>query len=135
MNHQTATLFLHLQHWQGSSTRKALADIPLRLQRPSLALALALAMLFRQLGAILGGGLAIVAASPLSHSIRDVPGRPDAVIRRDIPASHVLHERQPLHWTQKWKRDAKVPRNALLLMRVGLKQRNLEEGAELLRDM
>lgn len=92
-------------------------------------------MLFRQLGAILGGGLAIVAAGPLSHSIRDVPGRPDAVVRRDIPASHALHERQPLFWTQKWKRGAKVPRNALLPMRVGLKQRNLDEGAELLRDM
>lgn len=93
-------------------------------------------MLFAQLGAILGGGLALVAAGPLSHNVRDIPSRPDApVSKRTVPDTHVLHERQLPQWTSKWKRTAKVPRDALLPMRIGLKQRNLEDGALLLRDM
>lgn len=92
-------------------------------------------MLFRQLGAILGAGVAIVAAGPLSYSVRDIPSRPDAVSKRTVPDTHVLHERQLPQWTSKWKRSAKVPRDALLPMRVGLKQRNLEDGALMLRDM
>lgn len=95
-------------------------------------------MLFRQLGAILAGGLAAAAAAaatPFAHSVHDVPRRHDAAVaRREVPASHVLHERQLPQWTRKWKRGAKVPRGALLPMRVGLKQRNLDEGAVLLRE-
>ncbi|CAN8102435.1 unnamed protein product [Discula destructiva] len=93
-------------------------------------------MLFAQLGAILGGGAILVAASPLSHSVRDIPSRPDAPLsKRAVPDTHVLHERQLPQWTSKWKRTAKVPSTALLPMRVGLKQRNLEDGASLLRDI
>lgn len=92
-------------------------------------------MLFGQLAVILGGGLSLAAAGPLSSSARDVPGRNDAVVKREVPSSHVLHERQLPQWTQKWKRGAKVPRDALLPMRIGLKQRNLEDGAELLSEM
>ncbi|KAJ4390838.1 hypothetical protein N0V93_004437 [Gnomoniopsis smithogilvyi] len=92
-------------------------------------------MLFRQLGAILGGGVALVAAGPLSHSVRDIPSRPDAVSKRAVPNTHVLHERQLPQWTSTWKRSAKVPRDALLPMRIGLKQRNLEAGALMLRDI
>lgn len=92
-------------------------------------------MLFRQLGAILGSGVALVAAGPLSHSVRDIPSRPDAVIKRTVPETHVLHERQLPQWTSTWKRSAKVPRDALLPMRIGLKQRNLDAGALMLRDM
>lgn len=95
-------------------------------------------MLLRQLGAVLaaGGLVAQVAASPLSHSVQDIPRRVDAQItKRAVPDTHVLHERQLPQWIHKWERGAKVPREALLPMRIGLKQRNLEEGAKLLRDM
>lgn len=92
-------------------------------------------MLFRQLGAILGSGVVLAAAGPLSHSVRDIPSRPDAVSKRSVPETHVLHERQLPQWTSTWKRSAKVPRDALLPMRIGLKQRNLEAGALMLRDM
>lgn len=90
-------------------------------------------MLFRQLATIVGGGLSLVAAGPLSHSAP--AGSSDAVVKREIPSSHALHERQLPQWTQKWKRGAKVPRGALLPMRIGLKQRNLKDGAELLSEM
>lgn len=94
-------------------------------------------MLFRQLAAILGGGLSLAAAGPLSPADRDSPSeaRRDTVVRREVPSSHVVHERQLPQWSQKWKRAAKVPRDALLPMRIGLKQRNLDEGAALLRDI
>lgn len=97
-------------------------------------------VLFHQLGAaaVLAGGLAgQVAASPLNtHSVQDIPRRVDAQItKRVVPETHVLHERQLPQWINKWKRGAKVPREALLPMRIGLKQRNLEEGAKMLRDM
>lgn len=76
-----------------------------------------------------------MAAGPLSYSVHDIPSRSDVVTKRVVPDTHVLHERQLPQWTAKWKRSAKVPRDALLPMRVGLKQRNLEEGALMLRDM
>ncbi|KAF3768143.1 subtilisin-like protein [Cryphonectria parasitica EP155] len=53
---------------------------------------------------------------------------------RDVPASHALHERQLPQWGRKWKRGAKVSRDALLPVRVGLKQRNLDHGALMLRE-
>lgn len=87
-------------------------------------------MLFRQLTAILGG-LSLAAAGPLAAPHEDA-GKPGSVSKRTIPDTHVLHERQLPQWSQNWKRGAKVGRDALLPMRIGLKQRNLEEGAELL---
>lgn len=95
-------------------------------------------MLFGQVAAVLGGGISLVAAAgPLAHAVRDVPARADAnaIAKRSVPSSHVVHERQLPQWSQKWKRGAKVPKDALLPMRIGLKQRNLEHGAELLGEM
>lgn len=95
-------------------------------------------MLLPQLGAVLATGLVLqAAASPLTHSVQNIPRRFDAqgLTKRVVPDTHVLHERQLPQWIHKWKRGAKVPRDALLPMRIGLKQRNLEEGAKLLRDM
>ncbi|KUI54358.1 Tripeptidyl-peptidase sed1 [Cytospora mali] len=91
-------------------------------------------MLFGQVAAVLAGGAAVAAAGPLSHSIRDLQGAAGhaGLGKREIPSSHVLHERQLPQWSHNWKRTAKVPRDALLPVRIGLKQRNLEEGAELL---
>ncbi len=54
---------------------------------------------------------------------------------RHIPRSHVLHERQPEHWAEHWERRDKVPGNAMLPMRIGLKQSNLEEGHDRLMEM
>lgn len=92
-------------------------------------------MLFGQVAAFLAGGAALAAAGPLSHSVRDLLGGHAALSRREIPSSHVLHERQLPQWSRSWKRAAKVPREALLPVRIGLKQRNLKEGAELLREI
>lgn len=92
-------------------------------------------MLFIQVATVLAGGVALVAAGPLSHINRDVPWGHAAVAKREIPSSHVVHERQLPQWSQRWKRTAKVPREALLPVRIGMKQRNLKEGAELLREM
>jgi tripeptidyl-peptidase-1 len=88
-------------------------------------------MLYRQLTAVIIGGLAVAAATPLSS--RDVR-RHEPAVKREVPASHILHERQLPHWSRKWKRGARVPREATLPMRIGLKQRNLEQGALLLRE-
>ncbi len=89
-------------------------------------------MLFRYLAAVFVGGLAIeVAASP-------VRGHPDvgAVARkREIPATHTVHERHMPHWAYTWEQKRKVPAKALLPMRIGLKQANLQDGHELLMDM
>lgn len=92
-------------------------------------------MLLAQVAAVLAGSVALAAAGPLSHSVRDVTDGHHAVVKREIPSSHVVHERQMPHWAQRWKRTVRVPREALLPVRIGLKQRNLEEGAKLLHEM
>ncbi|KAK7741986.1 hypothetical protein SLS53_004569 [Cytospora paraplurivora] len=72
-----------------------------------------LRMLFGQVAAVLAGSAALAAAGPLSHSIHDVKnGR--ALEKREIPSSHVVHERQLPQWGQRWKRTTRVPKDALL---------------------
>ena len=89
-------------------------------------------MLFRQLAVAATGSLALGAfASPLAaaHHTGLAPHK------REVPATHVLHERQLAHWGRQWTKRDKVPARALLPMRIGLVQRNLEAGAKRLREM
>lgn len=53
---------------------------------------------------------------------------------REIPSTHALHERQASHVKHVWKRGSKVHSSAVLPMRIGLHQRNLQEGHDLLMD-
>lgn len=88
-------------------------------------------MLVRYLAAAFIGGLAIEAAASPVHSQQDAT----VAKKREIPASHAVHERHMPHWTYTWEEKRKVPSNALLPMRIGLKQANLEDGHDLLMDM
>lgn len=50
------------------------------------------------------------------------------------PSSHVVHEKRdaPLH---EWKRAARLEQDAIIPMRIGLTQTNLENGYDLLMDV
>jgi tripeptidyl-peptidase-1 len=76
-------------------------------------------MLPQILLAALAAGLAV--ASPLK--------------RREVPDSHRLHERHLSHWSERWVKRSKVPSTAMLPMRVGLRQSNLDAGRERLYEM
>ncbi|KAH6656282.1 peptidase S8/S53 domain-containing protein [Truncatella angustata] len=88
-------------------------------------------MLFRQLALATTSGLAIGAvASPLASPSRDAV---TAVSKREVPATHGLHERQAAHWGRQWAKRDRVQGRALLPMRIGLSQRNLDVGARHLK--
>ncbi|RDW62407.1 hypothetical protein BP6252_11840 [Coleophoma cylindrospora] len=77
----------------------------------------------------LAGGLILEAfASPLSQHTR-APGK------RDVPSSHILHERHLPHWSKQWTKRSKVPDHQVLPMRIGLQQHNLEAGHDKLMDI
>ncbi|KAI0442323.1 subtilisin-like protein [Xylaria telfairii] len=85
-------------------------------------------MLGRLLLTGLTAGLALeVVAGPVT--------RDGSLRHRDIPSTHALHERHATHWGNKWTKRAKVPANAILPMRIGLKQSNLEAGHHKLMDL
>ncbi|CAN8096667.1 unnamed protein product [Discula destructiva] len=65
-------------------------------------------------------------ASPLDNG--RLPGK------REIPDTHVLHERQLPHWSRIWERRSNVHKSTILPMRIGLRQVNIEEGHNLLMD-
>ncbi|KAH8817299.1 Pro-kumamolisin, activation domain-containing protein [Xylogone sp. PMI_703] len=78
-------------------------------------------MLFRSLVAAFGLGLALESlASPLLH--------PDAPKKREVPNTHALHERHTSSMAKHWAKREKLPRTAVLPMRIGLKQSNLDMG-------
>lgn len=60
---------------------------------------------------------------------------PVTLKRREVPSTHSLHERHAPHWGHMWTKKAKVPANAVLPMRIGLKQSNLDAGHDKLMDM
>lgn len=49
--------------------------------------------------------------------------------QREMPVSHGLHERQNTHWKRQWAKGGRVPADDLLPMRIGLVQRNINDGA------
>ncbi|KAI1750022.1 subtilisin-like protein [Xylaria castorea] len=68
-----------------------------------------------------------VAANPVT--------RDGTLKQREIPSTHALHERHATHWGNKWTKRAKVPADAVLPMRLGLKQSNLDAGHHKLMDL
>lgn len=87
-------------------------------------------MLLPSLIAVLSGGLLLeVIANPISL------GHVEPRAKREVPASHSLHERHLDHWSTYWSKRSRVPATQILPMRIGLKQSNLEAGHEKLMDM
>lgn len=88
-------------------------------------------MLYKQLvAAALCGAAAIdsAVASPFDS------GR--LLSRRDVPSTHVRHERQMPHWSWTWEKKQKVKKSTVLPMRIGLRQpeTKLQEGRALLAE-
>lgn len=83
-------------------------------------------MLYQRLISAFVGALATSSAlaSPVSSGY----------VKRDVPGSHVLHERQLPHWSRTWEKKSKVKRSTVLPMRIGLRQVNLQEGHDLLME-
>ncbi|KAH7321462.1 putative protease S8 tripeptidyl peptidase I, partial [Rhexocercosporidium sp. MPI-PUGE-AT-0058] len=52
-----------------------------------------------------------------------------------VPKSHVLHEKRDAASSHQWVRREQIPASAILPMRVGLKQQNLENGHGYLMDV
>ncbi len=73
-------------------------------------------------------------ATGLAFDAHGSPVAPSAK-KREVPRSHVLHERHLPHWSQRWTKRDKVDGSAMLPMRIGLKQSNLEAGHDRLMDM
>ncbi|KAK3314311.1 alkaline serine protease [Apodospora peruviana] len=82
--------------------------------------------------AILAVSGLVLQALAASLPVHDVHAA--AIKRRDIPETHVLHERGLPHWSTTWERRAKIPPKALLPMRIGLRQPNLDVGHDMLMD-
>lgn len=81
----------------------------------------------RSLVVALASGLVFqTMASPIFHSV---------ISKREIPATHSLHERHLPHWGQQWMKKSKVPSSQILPMRIGLKQHNLQVGHDKLMEM
>lgn len=51
-----------------------------------------------------------------------------------VPMSHVVHEKRDFK-SSKWVKREKLAPNAVLPMRIGLKQRNLDRAHEFLMDV
>lgn len=56
--------------------------------------------------------------------------------KRDVPSTHVRHERQMPHWSRTWEKKQKVKKSTVLPMRIGLRQLEdkLQEGRDLLME-
>ncbi|KAH8900403.1 putative Tripeptidyl-peptidase sed1 [Thozetella sp. PMI_491] len=57
------------------------------------------------------------------------------VAKRQVPQSHVLHERQPERRASTWTKREKADHGMVMPMRVGLKQTNLQDGHDRLMDI
>lgn len=57
---------------------------------------------------------------------------------KPVPETHVIHEKRDVahrFTTSKWVKRDRLGHNAVLPVRVGLKQQNLDSGAEYLMDV
>ena len=83
-------------------------------------------MLLRSVVAAMASSLIFEAmASPIVHSQK----------KREVPATHRLHERHLPHWENSWTKRSKLPEAHVLPMRIGLKQRSLEAGHDRLMEL
>lgn len=48
------------------------------------------------------------------------------------PATHVMHEKRHEHSSRRWLKGGRVDASAVLPLRIGLTQRNLDKGHDLL---
>lgn len=76
--------------------------------------------------ALVGGLITHTAAIPLAEDVMP--------LKRNIPPTHVLHERHLPPVARKWSKKARLPAEAMLPMRIGLKQSNLQLGHDKLMD-
>ncbi|EPE06600.1 alkaline serine protease [Ophiostoma piceae UAMH 11346] len=70
-----------------------------------------------------------------TYTKTDVKFGGHTVPKRTVPTTHTLHERQPAPLAARWQRTKRVPADATLPMRIGLKARNLDEGHKRLMDI
>ncbi|KAM7215665.1 alkaline serine protease [Rhypophila decipiens] len=89
-------------------------------------------MIFSVLIVVLAGqftqALAAAVLPITSHDESKVPKK------RHVPSTHALHERGLPHWGNTWEKTEKVPTGAMLPMRIGLRQSNVDVGHEMLMD-
>ncbi|CZR60665.1 related to Tripeptidyl-peptidase sed1 [Phialocephala subalpina] len=86
-------------------------------------------MLLQSLVVALASGLVLqTAASPVAHHA-------GVEKKREVPASHSLHERHLPHWQQQWSKRSRIPDTQILPMRIGLKQSNLDVGHDKLMEI
>ncbi|KAL7790714.1 hypothetical protein V8C37DRAFT_383724 [Trichoderma ceciliae] len=88
------------------------------------------AMLLPSLVAVFGLRLAAqVIASPVLLHDRSSVGK------REVPATHALHERHTARMAEHWTKRDRLPAKTVLPMRIGLKQSNLRAGHDRLVEM
>ncbi|CAK7265071.1 hypothetical protein SEPCBS57363_001395 [Sporothrix epigloea] len=63
-----------------------------------------------------------------AHAVVDEAETAYKRTKRVIPETHTRHERQPSSWARRWERTSRASVDAILPMRIGLKQRNVDEG-------
>lgn len=59
-------------------------------------------------------------------------------VAKPVPETHVVHEKRGVghrFTTSKWVKRDRLEKNAVLPVRVGLKQQNLDNGAQMLMDV
>jgi tripeptidyl-peptidase-1 len=84
---------------------------------------------------LFGSLVAALASSTLILEAVASPVNTGARVKREIPATHNLHERHQPHWSRKWSKRSKLADDRILPMRIGLKQSNLEAGHNKLMEM
>jgi tripeptidyl-peptidase-1 len=96
--------------------------------RPLL-LAVALGVLAVEAGAVSSR------APVYDHVVRDTTSSDSRLRKGRIPQPHIVHERHAPQHTEGWIRTKRADPIAMLPMRIGLKQSNVDRGHELLMDM
>jgi tripeptidyl-peptidase I len=97
-------------------------------------------MLLRLLSAAIAGGAAlhasagIVPATTKDNGVSALQER-SSWAKRAIPETHRVHERAMPHWMSDWTKGERIAGDAVLPVRIGLKQSNLKEGHDRLMDM
>lgn len=75
--------------------------------------------------------LEVFAAPPFHQSLSAESSR----LRRRIPDTHIQHEKRAAVQERSWTKLQRAVPDAILPMRIGLKQQNLRSGHDLLMDM
>jgi tripeptidyl-peptidase-1 len=76
-----------------------------------------------------------VSASPLFGHDVDIVGDELPQTKRSVPETHIQHEKRTDGQERRWVKLQRADPHAKLPVRIGLKQRNLQEGHDLLMDM